>query len=144
MNRRFWIKRAGVSLGAVLAGAGLSRVGLARAKSTTHSGNGIVLYCDLAVIPGKEQQMLRVFHDRFLPAAAKFKGFVDLKILKYDHLVQGSPLAKDINYRFQLTYQSLALQQAWVNSATHKALWPLMAETLGNPQDFQVLVFNNA
>ena len=58
--------------------------------------------------------------------------------------MQGTALPKTINYRFQLTYESLALQQAWVNSPTHKALWPLMAATLSNPNDFQVLVFNNA
>jgi len=131
------MKRIGASVGAFAAGTGL-----ARAKPAV--AGGIVLFCDLAVMPAKEQQMLRVFHDRFRPAAAKFKGFIDLKMLKYDHLVQGSPLAKSINYRFQLTYESLALQQLWVNSATHKALWPLLAETLSNPQDFQVLVFNNA
>src|SRR6185312_13415269 len=105
--------RIGASLGALAAGAGL-----ARAKAISTTPGLIVLYCDLAVIPAKEQQMLRVFHDTFKPAAAKFKGFVDLKILKYDHLVQGLPPAKNINYRFQLTYESLALQQAWVNSPT--------------------------
>ena len=141
MNRRIWMARIGASFGALAAGAGLAR---AKAVSTAPGDAMIVLYCDLAVIPGKERQMLRVFHETFRPAAAKFKGFVDLKILKYDHLVQGSPPAKNINYRFQLTYESLALQQAWVNSPTHKALRPLMAETLGNAQDFQVLVFNNA
>jgi hypothetical protein len=36
------------------------------------------------------------------------------------------------------------LEQAWVNSPTHKELWPGMAATLNNPDDFQVLVFNNA
>ncbi len=139
MNRRTWMARIGASLGALAPGAGL-----ARAKAVSKTPGMIVLHCDLAVIPAKEQQMLRVFHDTFKPAAARFKGFVDLKILKYDHLVQGSPPAKNINYRFQLTYESLALQQAWVNSPTHKALWPLMADTLSNAQDFQVLVFNNA
>ena len=140
MNRRFWMSRLGMSVAALWA----AESGLARAKPAAQAAGGIVLYCDLAVIPAKEQQMLRVFHEKFRPAAARFKGFIDLKILKYDHLVQGTPLAKNINYRFQLTYESLALQQVWVNSDTHKALWPLMAETLSNAQDFQVLVFNNA
>lgn len=141
MNRRIWLTRIGASLAALAAGTGVSR---AKTNPASQSPGMIVLYCDLAVNPAKERQMLRVFHDRFRPAAEKFKGFVDLKILKYDHLVQGAPPPKNINYRFQLTYESLALQQAWVNSATHQALWPLMAETLNNPQDFQVLVFNNA
>jgi len=140
MNRRLWISRLGMSVAAL----GAAGIGHARAKpAALPAAGGIVLYCDLAVMPAKEKQMLRVFHEKFRPAAATFKGFIDLKILKYDHLVQGAPLAKNINYRFQLTYESLALQQAWVNSDTHKALWPLLAESLSNAQDFQVLVFNN-
>jgi hypothetical protein len=128
---------------ALAAGAGKARAVPSGTAEAAHPGM-ILLYCDLAVKPDKEQQMLQVFHHTFRPAAEKFKGFVDLKILKYDHLVQGKPLTAGINYRFALTYESLALQQAWVNSPTHKSLWPLMAETLANPDDFQVLVFNNA
>ncbi len=104
----------------------------------------IVLYCDLAVLPAREKEMLNALHNTFRPAAEKFKGYIDLKILKYNQLMQGSPLPKAINYRFQLTYESLVLQQIWVNSPTHKALWPLMAATLSNPTDFQVLVFDSA
>jgi hypothetical protein len=144
MDRRSWIKKVWL-----LAGGGLAAgSGQARAKSSGASGGNrlgtIILYCDLAVKPDKEQQMLHVFHDKFRPAAEKFNGFIDLKILKYDHLVQGKPLPTTINYRFELAYESLALQQIWVHSPTHQALWPLMAETLNNPDDFQVLVFNNA
>src|SRR5690349_13073817 len=104
MNRRIWLQRIGASLGALAAGTGLARA-KANSAPTSQNTSVIVLYCDLAVMPGKEQQMLHVFHDRFRPAAAKFKGFVDLKILKFDHLVQGSPPPKNINYRFQLTYE---------------------------------------
>ena len=139
MDRRSWMKTAAVSV----AGGLTAQLGVSGARAAQASGM-IVLYCDLAVIPAKEKEMLDVFHNKFKPAAEKFKGYVDLKILKYDHLVQGAALPKIINYRFQLTYESLALQQAWVNSPTHKALWPLMAATLSNPNDFQVLVFNNA
>jgi hypothetical protein len=59
-------------------------------------------------------------------------------------LQQGAALPKSITYRFQSAYQSFALQQIWVHSPTHKALWPLMAATLSNPNDFQVLIFDNA
>ena len=146
MNRRSWMKTAALSLGGGLASK--LGVGAARAADAPQAGapkpGMIVLYCDLAVVPAKEKQMLDFFHNQFKPAGAKFKGFIDLKILKYDHKVQGAALPSNINYRFQLTYESLALQQAWVNSDTHKKLWPGMAATLSNPDDFQVLVFNNA
>jgi hypothetical protein len=149
MDRRSWIKTAALSLGAGLA----TKIGMraARAadavdpKTLPEGGKGmIVLYCDLAVIPAREKEMLDVFHNTFRPAAQKFKGFVDLKILKYNQTMQGEALSKPINYRFQLTYESLALQQIWVHSPTHVKLWPLMAATLSNPNDFQVLIFNNA
>jgi hypothetical protein len=141
VNRRSWIATAALSLGASL----VQKEGFAEAKPLAKSENGaIVLYCDLAVIPAKEKEMLDVFHNTFRPAAKKFKGFIDLKILKFNQLQQGAALPRGINYRFQLTYESLALQQIWVHSSTHKALWPLMAATLSNPNDFQVLVFDNA
>jgi hypothetical protein len=141
VNRRSWIAAATVSLGAGLA----AKDGFAEAKVSAKNEDGaIILYCDLAVIPAREKEMLDVFHNKFRPAARKFKGFIDLKILKFHQLQQGAALSKGINYRFQLTYESLALQQIWVHSPTHKALWPLMAATLSNPDDFQVLVFDNA
>ena len=141
VNRRSWIATAALSLGASL----VPEEVFAEAKPLAKSENGmIVLYCDLAVIPAKEKEMLDVFHSRFKPAAEKFKGFIDLKMLKFNQLQQGAVLPKGINYRFQLSYESLALQQIWVHSPTHKTLWPLMAATLRNPNDFQVLVFDNA
>jgi len=144
MDRRSWIKRLGfLASGGLAAWTGQAGARQSRATGSDRAGM-IILYCDLAVKPDKEQQMLEVFHRKFRPAAERFKGFIDLKILKYDHLVQGKPLPASINYRFELAYESLALQQVWVHSSTHQALWPLMAETLSNPDDFQVLVFNNA
>jgi hypothetical protein len=137
MDRRSWIKNVALGLGG---GALFSKAAFAQAKN----GKMIVLYCDLAVDPAREAQMLKYFHSTFKPAASKFEGFIDLKILKFEKLVQGAPPPRSINYRFQLTYQSLALQQKWVNSPTHVKLWPGMAATLLNPNDFQVLVFDNA
>jgi hypothetical protein len=143
VNRRSWIATVALSLGASLVQKKGSSE--AEAKPLPKSENGvIVLNCDLAVIPVKEKEMLNVFHNTFRPAAQKFRGFIDLKMLKFNQVQQGGALPKGINYRFQLTYESLALQQIWVHSPTHKALWPLMAATLSNPDDFQVLIFDNA
>lgn len=136
MDRRSWLKGVTLGLGSA---AFLSKPALAQANTDKM----IVLYCDLAVDPAREAQMLRYFHTTFKPAASKFKGFIDLKILKLEKLVQGAPPPPSINYRFQLTYESLALQQVWVNSPTHVKLWPGMAATLKD-QNFQVLVFDNA
>jgi len=42
----------------------------------------IGLYCDLAVIPAKETEMLEVFHSRFNTGSREIQGFIDLKMLK--------------------------------------------------------------
>ena len=135
MDRRSWIK--GLALG-LSSGALFPKAVFAQGRKDKM----IVLYCDLAVDPAREAKMLKYFHTTFKPAASKFEGFIDLKLLKFEKRVQGAPLPRAINYRFQLTYQSLALQQVWVNSPTHTKLWPGMSEALTD-QNFQVLVFNN-
>jgi hypothetical protein len=134
MNRRFWLQSFLADIGM----EGLSGPAWAAAAKAE-----IVLYCDLAVDTAKEAQMLSYFHTVFKPAAKQFEGYVDMKIMKLDHRVQGPKPAAGINYRFVLEYGSLALQLKWVNSPTHIKLWPGMAATLADP-NFQVLVFNVA
>ena len=87
--------------------AGLAGI---RAASAQKAKNPIVLNCDLAVDPAKEQEMLRHFHNTFKPAAEKFPGYVDLKMLKLRTAYQGS-VPPGINYRFQLTYESEEARQ---------------------------------
>jgi hypothetical protein len=96
------------------------------------SGNGsIVLYCDLKVDPKREQEMLDHFHGTFKPAAEKFDGFIDLKMLKIRKVMQGGPAPEDgTNYRFQLTYESEQKRQLWIASEVHARVWPLIEDTL--------------
>jgi hypothetical protein len=100
----------------------------------------IVLHCDLAVDPAREQEMLNHFHKDFKPAAQKFDGYIDLKMLKLRKVIQGGPPpAQGINYRFQLTYESEEKRQKWITSATHKRVWPLIEDTVVN-KDYLVLL----
>ena len=138
MNRRNWMQFV---LGGAVAGAAGNA--FAQAKPSGDPKGEIVLYCDLKVDPKREQEMLKHFHTKFKPAGEKFKGYMGVKMVKYDHKVQGPDIADGVNYRFQLTYESLALQQLWVNSPTHAKLWPGIGDCLLD-QNFQVLVFNNA
>lgn len=103
--------------------------------------NPIVLYCDLAIDPAREQEMLDAFHTRFRPAAESFRGrgFIDLKMLKVRTVIQGVPLPPGINYRFQLTYESEEQRQVWVQSDIHQEVWPLIEVTVLN-RDYQVLL----
>ena len=124
-------------LSAMLAGlAGLKGVSAQTAK------NPIVLYCDLAVDASREQEMLRNFHTTFKPAAEKFQGYVDVKMLKLRSALQGSAPAT-INYRFQLTYESEELRQKWIHSDVHQRVWPTVENTLRNKSNYPVLLFDS-
>ncbi len=102
----------------------------------------IVLYCDLAVDPKREKEMLDHFHKVFAPVATRHKGYIDVKMLKLSKHIQGPTLPKAINYRFQLTYETEELRMAWVNSDDHAKAWPGIGNTLLD-QNFQVDVFDN-
>jgi hypothetical protein len=104
--------------------------------------NPIVLYCDLAVDPAREQEMLRNFRTIFKPAAEKFQGYIDVKMLKLRSAVQGAAPA-GINYRFQLTYQSEEMRQKWIHSDTHQKVWPTVENTLANKSTYPVLLFDS-
>jgi hypothetical protein len=100
----------------------------------------IMLHVDLAVDPAKEKEMLRNFETIFRPAAAKFPGFIDVKMIKLRSALAGSPPA-GVNYRFVLSYQSEELRQKWVASDTHQKVWPTIEKTLRS-KDYTVLLFD--
>ena len=100
--------------------------------------NPIVLYCDIAVDPAKEQEMIRNYRNVFKPAALKYPGYIDVKIVKVRSALQGTAPA-GINYRFQLTYESEELRQKWIASDVHKKVWPTIENTLTS-KNYQVLL----
>ena len=137
MNRRSLLKYSAL-LGVT---SSLSSLGMSEAQPPKKTeGKGIVLYCDLAIDPAHEQEMLRHFHTDFKPAAEKFEGYVDVKMLKLREVIQGRPApTSDINYRFQLTYASEDLRQKWIASDVHKRVWPQI-ENLVTNKDYLVLL----
>ena len=141
MQRRNLMKAlglAGLSLASGEAGTALA----ATRKTGTPAKKPIVLYCDLAIDPAREQEMLDHFHKHFHPAAETFRGrgFIDLKMLKIRSVIQGQPApAHGINYRFQLTYESEEQRQVWVHSDIHQKNWPLIENTVLN-KDYLVLL----
>lgn len=136
MNRRSWLQ----GLTTLAATGAAANSGLARAAAASGPAKPIVLYCDLAIDPRREQEMLDAFHQHFKPVAEKHAGYVDLKMLKLNKVIQGGPApARDINYRFQLTYESEALRQKWIASADHAKYWPMIENTVAN-KDYLVLL----
>jgi heme-degrading monooxygenase HmoA len=125
--------------------SGASRVAaMAQGDSVGSGGESkpIVLYCDLAVDPAREAEMLEAFRTRFKPAAESFRGrgYIDVKMLKLRSVVQGRPTPDPgINYRFQLTYESEEQRQVWIKSDIHQEVWPLIEDTVLN-KDYLVLL----
>jgi antibiotic biosynthesis monooxygenase (ABM) superfamily enzyme len=101
----------------------------------------IVLYCDLTVDPSREQEMLNNFHSIFKPAAEKFPGYIDVKLLKLRTVYTGAAPA-GVNYRFQLTYESEDMRQKWIKSAIHQKVWPTVENTLST-KNYSTLLFDS-
>lgn len=130
MKRRSYL----TAMLAAVAGMKVSRAQAAPAKP-------IVLNCDLAVDPAKEEEMLKNFHTIFFPAASKFPGYVDLKMLKLRTVYTGTAPA-GCNYRFQLTYQSEEMRQKWIKSDVHQKVWPTLENTLST-KNYTTLLFDS-
>ena len=100
----------------------------------------IQVHVDLAVAPAKEQEMLRYFQTVFRPAAAKFHGYLDVRMLKIRAVPVGTAPA-GVNYRFAITYENEELRQKWVASDIHQDVWGAMEKMLSSP-NYTVLLFD--
>jgi antibiotic biosynthesis monooxygenase (ABM) superfamily enzyme len=110
---------------------------LTRAADTAHP---IQVHVDMSVDPAREKEMLRHFEQDFKPAAVKFPGYIDVKIVKLRSAFQGKAPA-GLNYRFILTWQSEELRQKWIASAIHQKVWGMIESMMRN-KDYAVLLFD--
>jgi hypothetical protein len=91
------------ALFAGVAGAWGARFGAPEsvAAQTKH----IRLYVEMDIAPGRERELLDLFHDQFVPEAVKHEGYIRVKLLKRRAVLQGSvPPAH--NYRFELEFET--------------------------------------
>ena len=100
----------------------------------------IQVHVDLNVAAAKEKEMLRYFETVFRPAAAKFQGYGDVRMLKLHSVPVGTAPA-GLNYRFAITYESEDLRQKWVASDIHQEVWGGMEKMLSSPS-YSVLLFD--
>jgi hypothetical protein len=100
----------------------------------------IQVHVDMAVDSAKEQEMVRYFQTVFRPAAMKFRGYVDVRLLKLSGVPVGTAPA-GVNYRFALIYESEELRQKWIASDIHQEVWGTMEKTL-LASDYTVLLFD--
>ena len=77
MKRRTYLK-------AVLAAGAGSRLGRA-----AESGRPIQLHLDLSVDSSREAELVHYFNTVFKPAAAKFPGYIDVRMIKLRSALQG-------------------------------------------------------
>ena len=103
-------------------------------------GQPIQLHVDLAVDAAKEKEMLHNFETIFRPEAAKHPGYIDVKMLKLRAAFMG-PAPADINYRFELSFESEELRQKWIASAAHQKVWPMIESTLKS-KTYTALLFD--
>jgi hypothetical protein len=115
---------------------------LAAASAFAAAPHPIVLEVDLSVDPAREKEMLDNFDNIFKPAAVKYPGYIDVKMLKLRSALMGTAPA-GLNYRFSLVYQSEEMRQKWVASDTHQRVWPTIEKTLQS-KDYRVLLFDVA
>ena len=99
----------------------------------------IQVHVDLAIDPAKEQEMLLYFQGVFRPAATKFRGYLDVRMLKVRAVPVGTAPA-GINYRFTIVYESEDLRQKWIASDIHQEVWGGMEKMLSTP-DYTVILF---
>ena len=114
--------------------------GAAASAAPAAAGRPIQLFVDLAVDQAKEKEMLNHFHTVFRPTAAKFEGYIDVRMLKLRTAVMGTA-PPGINYRFELMYRSEELRQKWVKSAEHQKVWPPI-EGMLTTKSYNVLLFD--
>jgi heme-degrading monooxygenase HmoA len=131
MERRTYLK----SLLAAGAAAGF-------ASGQKGSDKGIMLTVEMSVDPAKEKEMLHNFHTIFKPAAEKHPGYIDVNVLKLRSAIQGSAPA-GVNYLFVLRMTSEEERQKWINTPTHKRVWPTVENTLTS-KNYTVLLFDMA
>jgi heme-degrading monooxygenase HmoA len=98
------------------------------------------VHVDLDIAAAKEQEMLRYFETVFRPAAAKFQGYRDVRMLKLRAVPAGTAPA-GLTYRFAITYESEDLRQKWVASDIHQEVWGGMEKMLASPT-YTVLLFD--
>lgn len=127
MKRRTYLK-------SMLAGASVAMA------ATAEGQRPIQLHVDLSVDAAKEQEMLHNFKQIFLPAAKKQPGYIDVKMLKLRQVLQGS-MPQSVNYRFVLTYATEEQRKKWVETATHKRVWPTVENTL-KTKDYTVVLYD--
>ena len=100
----------------------------------------IQLFVDMTVDPAQEKEMLQYFETVFRPAARRFHGYLDVRLLKLRTTLMGT-MPAEVNYRFSISYESEELRQKWIASEIHIEVWGKM-ETFLSSSNYTVVLFD--
>src|SRR5205085_7536212 len=78
--------------------------------SAAGKGGPIQLHLDLSVDSSREKELFDYFHTVFKPAAAKFPGYIDVRLIKLRSALRGTA-PRGLKYRWMLQYESEELRQ---------------------------------
>jgi hypothetical protein len=135
------VERRGILKGFVAALAGAWGARFAAPGRADAQTKHIRLYVEMDVAPGREREMLDLFHNQFVPEAVKHEGYIRVKMLKRRAVIQGSvPPAH--NYRFELEFESEELRQQWIASPGHARVWPPVEQTMTTTKDYPVVLYD--
>ncbi len=135
MNRRRTLKSF---VAAAAAACGVHRLlGTTAAAQTKH----IRLYVEMDVAPAREQEMLRIFHETFVPEAVKHEGYIRVKMLKKRAVLMGTAPA-DHTFRFEREFENEELRQKWIASAAHQRVWPPVEAMMTTTKNYPVVLYD--
>ena len=135
------MERRGI-LKAMIAGvAGAWSARFAAPERVAAQTKHIRLYVEMDVAPAREQEMLRIFHETFVPEAVKHEGYIRVKILKKRAVLMGTAPANH-TFRFELEFENEELRQKWIASAAHQRVWPPVEATMTTTKNYPVVLYD--
>jgi hypothetical protein len=99
------------------------------------------LYVEMDIAPGRERELLDLFHNQFVPEAVKHEGYIRVKMLKRRTVIQGK-VTEAHNYRFELEFESEELRQKWIASPAHARVWPPVEKTMTTTANYPVVLYD--
>ena len=82
----------------------------------------IQLHTDMHVKPEEEQQLIKDFHNLYLPAVKKAPGFIDATLVKFVKANIGKA-HEHHNYRLVQVFETEELREKWTLMEGHKVAW---------------------
>jgi len=135
------VVRRGILKGLFAGMAGAWAARLAAPERVAAQTKHIRLYVEMDIAPGRERELLDLFHNQFVPEAVKHEGYIRVKLLKRRTVIQGS-VPPPHNYRFELEFESEELRQKWIASAEHQRVWPPVEKTMTTTKDYPVVLYD--